>query len=221
MVRWTGRLRFAEAPQVARRFGMDQRNAYRRLHGLVAHSLLEHRRIFHAEPGAYLATRAGLDAAGLQLPRPRVDVRTYRHDREVAWVLIALELEFGRTPILLERELRSRELRGAEWPRCAVWRGNQRTQRGLHFADLAVEIEDRRLLAIEVELTGKGRKRLDSIVAAYVRARHVATVRYYAAPAARRGVERAVARASAQGLFDIRTWEESYGVTDAGALAGA
>lgn len=41
-----GRQRFAEARQVAWRFGMDERNAYRRLRGLVSLALLEHRRVF-------------------------------------------------------------------------------------------------------------------------------------------------------------------------------
>jgi hypothetical protein len=220
MVRWTGRLRFVEAPQVARRFGMDQRNAYRRLHGLVSHELLDHRRVFHAQPGAYTTTKAGLRVAGLGLPRPRVDVRSYAHDRAAGAVLIALEREFGPDRVLTERELRSREPGVPPLPRYAVWRGVQRTRRGLHFPDLAVELDDS-LLAVEVELTGKGRARLDSIVAAYVRARHVAAIRYYATPAARPGVERAVARASAQVLFDIRPWEERHGFADAGALAAA
>jgi hypothetical protein len=73
---------------------------------------------------------------------------------------------------------------------------------------LAVELDGGPTLAIEVELSAKGRRRLESIVAAYVRARHVAGVRYYAAPAAYRGVERVVARAGAQGLFEIRIWKE-------------
>jgi hypothetical protein len=89
-----------------------------------------------------------------------------------------------------------------------VWRGTQRTRRGLHFPDLAVELDGGATLAIEVELSAKGRRRLESIVAAYVRARHVAGSRYYAAPAAYRGVERAVARAGAQRLFEIRIWKE-------------
>lgn len=59
MVRWIGRARFAQAEQVALRFEMDERNAYRRLRGLVGLGLLEHRRIFHAQPGVYLATVAG------------------------------------------------------------------------------------------------------------------------------------------------------------------
>jgi hypothetical protein len=43
MVRWIGRRRFAEARHIAARFAMDQRNGYRRLHGLVTLELLAHR----------------------------------------------------------------------------------------------------------------------------------------------------------------------------------
>ena len=123
-------------------------------------------------------------------------------------MLIAVEREFGARRVLTERELRSRDSGVAQRARYGVWLGGQRTRRGLHFPDLVVELEDGATLAIEVELTAKGPRRLAAIVAAYVRARHVAEVRYYAAPAARRGVERAVARAGAQSLFEIRTWKE-------------
>jgi hypothetical protein len=221
IVRWVGRLRFAEARQVARRFRMDERNAYRRLHGLVMLSLLEHRRVFHAQPGVYAATSWGLGAAGLRLPRPRIDIRTYVHDRVAVSVVIALEREFDPAAVVTERELRARERGAPERPQYAVWRGSERTRRGLHFPDLPVELDGGGRLAIEVELTAKGRTRLDSIVAAYVRARHIAGVRYYAAPAAAGGVERAVARAAALELLEIRTWWTDAGSTDTPRLFAA
>lgn len=155
IVRWIGRLRFAEGRYVATRFAMDQRNVYRRLRGLVALQLVEHRRIFHAQPGAYSATRAGLGAAGLTLPPPRVDLRTYHHDRAQGVVMIALEREFCAHQVLTERELRSRDLGAPQRPRYGVWLGGQRTRRGLHFPDLAVELESGETLAIEVELTAR------------------------------------------------------------------
>lgn len=208
LVRWIGRLRFAQAVQVADRFAMDERNVYRRLRGLVALGLLEHRRVFHARPGVYLATGDGLAAAGVRLPRPRIDIRTYRHDRIASAVCIELEREFGSAGVVTERELRAHDASGVERPRYAVRLGSQATRRGLHFPDLAVEAEGRHPLAIEVELAVKGRVRLDSIVSGYVRARHIGAVRYYAAPAARKAVQRAVWRASAGELFDVRPLED-------------
>jgi hypothetical protein len=203
MVRWIGRQRFVEAGQLAGRFGMDERNAYRRLRGLVSLGLLEHQRILHGRPGVYLATRVGLAAVELNLPPARVDLRTYVHDLGAVDLCVELEREFSAELVVTERELRSRDT-AAERPRYAVMLGQQTTRRGLHFSDLAVELGDGRPLCVELELTAKSSGRLDQIVSAYVRGRHIAAVRYYAAPAAIRAVERAVARAGASQLIDIR-----------------
>ncbi len=210
MLRWIGRLRFAEANQVARRFGMDESNAYRRLRGLVARELIAHRRVFHGIPGVYSATSSGLVATGLGLPRPRLDIRTYVHDRAAASVTIELEREFGVGAVCTERELRSHDAGDPQRPRYAVRRGYERGRRGLHFPDLAIELEGAKPLAVEIELTAKGTRRLDSIVAAYVVAGHLDRIRYYAAPAALAGVARAVERARAARLFDIRVMEERW-----------
>jgi hypothetical protein len=68
------------ATQVAERFELGRAVGYARLKGLVGLGLLDHARIFHAAPGVYTATRAGLAAVDLALPPARVDVRTYNHD---------------------------------------------------------------------------------------------------------------------------------------------
>jgi len=209
MLRWIGRLRFAEANQVARRFAMDERNAYRRLRGLVARELIVHQRVFHAMPGVYCSTSSGLVCAGLRLPRPRLDIRTYAHDRAAASVTIELEAEFGPPAVRTERELRSHDAGDPPRPRYAVRRGYGLGRRGLHFPDLAIELDDGKSLAVEIELTAKGTRRLDSIVRAYLGGRHHC-VRYYAAPAALGGVERAVARAGARDLLDIRALEQRW-----------
>lgn len=208
MVRWIGRLRFAEASQVARRFRMNERNTYRRLRGLVAHELLAHRRVFHGQPGAYSATPAGLVAARIRLPRPRLDIRTYTHDRVAAAMTIELEQEFGWDAIRTERELRSYDVGDPATPRYAVRRGYDLGRQGLHFPDLAVELDEAKPLAVEIELTAKGTRRLDSIVRAFVLGAHLDRVRYYAAPAALAGVTRAVDRAEAHWLFDVRALDE-------------
>jgi hypothetical protein len=208
IVRWIGRTRFAQANQVAARFTMDERNAYRRLRGLVSHGLLTHRRVFHAMPGIYTATRFGLATAEVRLPAARPDIRTYFHDLAAVDAHIELEHEFGPAIVRTERELRSHDAREPHRPRYSI-RLSTGARPGLHFPDLAVELPGGKPLAIEVELTAKAPKRLDSIVRAYVLARHLHSVRYYAPPAVIAGVQRAVERARARTLFDIRTWSNN------------
>ena len=106
IVRWIGRLRMATAGQVADRFELGRAVSYARLSGLVRLGLLEHARIFHAAPGVYLATRAGLASVDLALPPARVDLRTYDHDLELSELVAELEREFGAARIVTEREMR-------------------------------------------------------------------------------------------------------------------
>jgi hypothetical protein len=204
MVAFIGRHRAVEGRQIGRRFGMHRTNAQRRLCGLVRKGLLEHRRVLHRRPGVYLATRAGLDFVGLELPPARVDLRSYEHDVEIVWLSLVLEREFGADAVLTERELRSRDM-SAAWtahnggarvrPRYAVATGSGRAPRGLHFPDLAVEKGAPRggLLAIELERTSKGAARRREIVAAYQNGIHVDQVRYYGTPDSLRAIERTVA----------------------------
>jgi hypothetical protein len=206
MVCWIGRQRFAEAVQVARRFGIDKRNTRRRLRGLIGLGLLDHRQVFHRQAGVYWATRGGLKAAGLRLPPAGIDIRTYEHDRMATSIAIDLEDEFGRRAVATERELRSHDAAATD-PRYGIRRSMSTGRQGLHFPDLAIEGADGRPLAVEVELTAKGRARLDSIINAYVRARHIAGVRYYVAPAAAKGLNQAVTRAGANDLVDVRRVE--------------
>lgn len=206
MVGWIGRQRFAEAVQVARRFEMDERNTYRRLRGLAGVGLLGHRRVFHRQPGAYWATRPGLEAAGLRVRPAEIDIRTYEHDRLAADLAIELEAEFGPSAVKTERELRSRDAAAGEL-RFGIRRTMSTGRHALHFPDLAIERGEVQPLAVEVELTAKGRARLESIITGYVRARHFAGVRYYVAPAATQGLQRAIARAEAGHLFDVRRIE--------------
>jgi Phage integrase family/IclR helix-turn-helix domain len=88
MIAFAGRHRGAEGQQVAGRFGMHVSNAHRHLDGLVRCGLLEHRRLLHGRPGIYLATRAGLEMVGIDLPpgaarpaqlRARCRARVARH----------------------------------------------------------------------------------------------------------------------------------------------
>jgi len=208
------------AAQIAKRFELGRAVCYARLSGLAKLGLLEHRRIFHAEPGVYLATRQGLHAVDLELPPARVDLRTYRHDIELTSLVTELECEFGRERVVTEREIRAHDTPGLRQqndyrPRFGVQLGRPGptplTPAGyprVHYPDVAVTADGRRagMLAIELERVVKGRTRLRSILRAYVAARHVERVRYYAArDETRRLLEGEIRKLRAESLFEFRT----------------
>lgn len=191
VVRWVGRLRMASAEQIADRFGLGRAVTYARLKGLVELGLLEHHRVFHASPGVYLASRAGLDMAEVDLPPARIDVRTYAHDLELSGLVAELEHEFAPADVVTEREIRAVEATVDEAPsgapefgvRLRGGRGQlQLTPVGnprLHVPDCVVTRgRSGGHVAVELERTAKGRSRLRSILSAYVSARHVQRVRY-------------------------------------------
>jgi hypothetical protein len=100
--------------------------------------------------------------------------------------------EFDPTDILSERELIL-----AERIESSPIASARITDSRLHRPDLAV-LTPNHTIAIEVELSPKGPRRLESIIGAWHRASWVSEVRYYCEPGpTRRGVERAVEKMNA------------------------
>ena len=219
IVRWIGRVGVAEARQVAARWqrepwrqdgaakGMPASNVYRRLRGLEAQGLLARKRLLHGEPGVFLATVDGLRLAGLDLRARKVSAAGVAHATQATWLALLLEEEFGPERVVTEREVRARD-GSAERPAYAIAAGGKLPsgRLRLHFPDFAVEDgPDGRPLAIELELSAKGQRRLLEIVRAYVRARHVGAVRYYVTSASARQVRAAVSEARAESLVEVLT----------------
>lgn len=202
VVAWLARQRVATAMQVARLFEVDLSKAYRRLRAMVVRGLVRHERVFHLEPGVYLATASGIGCIDLQLPPPKLDIRTLRHDLRVT----ALCVSYLRSevPVTTEREMRAIDSCGERPRYAAVLSGEAASGRPrLHFPDLLVESDGRR--AIEVELTPKRRRRLDQIIGAYVRARHLDGVVYYVRTCqVERLVREAAERTHADDLVQVR-----------------
>jgi hypothetical protein len=195
IVGWVGRQRFASAEQIRGRFGMDLSRSYRRLRATAAAGLVEHRQVFHG-PGVYLATERGLGAVDLPLPQAKVDVRTYHHDLALAGLCAGYEL--AGSDVVTEREIRAADAFATE-PRFAIQLGDRR----LHLPDLIVS-DDQGLVAVELERTAKRAIRLDRILGAYLRARHLTGVRYHAAsPRLESWLRQAVERVHAEDFIEV------------------
>ena len=213
IVGWIGRVGAAGAEHVMARFGMGRSWAYARLSSLVRDGLLEQRTLLYRTPGLYVATAEGLRWRGLErLGVYRVSPGMVEHATEVASAAVALHAGLPGWEILAERELRMAEIDGRELIASAVVGELPGGRSALHRPDLVLMGPDGRTLAVEVELSVKASRRLESICRGYARARHVARVYYLAAPAPARAVSRAVGETRAQDLITV------LALGDAGSL---
>lgn len=190
IVAWLGRLGAASAQHVSERFGISVSTAYLRLRALTADGLVEHRKVLHGWPGMYTATKKGL--RWQRIDRLRVfhlSPAGFEHAWQMASAAVALQRELPGWQLLSEREVgllrrQSKEL--------VAWATVGGAGSQYHRPDLALISPSGRVIAVEVELTPKDQRRLNTICRAWARARHVEHVYYLATDRAAQAVSRAV-----------------------------
>lgn len=204
LLAWLARQRFATAPQIAARFGIGVNRCARRLGELAAAGLVDRQQPFLA-PSVYLVTPAGLGVADSGLPPPRLDLRTFRHDRGVTELVVAFELQGER--LVTEREMRSAEASGeTRYSARLVDTAADLPRR--HFPDLVLVRAGGGAVAVELELTSKRTRRLKAILRAYRRATNIGSVVYYSDNATlRRRIEQLAAELHLDGRLEVRRWE--------------
>ncbi len=155
LMRWINGFGFLEVGQIAEKFSMSPVTAYARLRKLVTHAYLTHDRVLHGKPGAYRVTAEGTAVAGDVLsPLKKVSLATYDHDMKVAEVSLALGARFQGEFIPERRLRREVGIRGVG-------------HRG-HVSD-GVFYHDGKRIAIEVELSLKGKRRREKIYRHYLK----------------------------------------------------
>jgi hypothetical protein len=213
IVDWVGRLGAAGAEHVMARFGMGRSWAYARLSCLVADGLLEQKRMLHRQPGLYIATAEGLRWRGLQrVGVHRLSLGGFEHARQLATAAVALQAGLPGWTMLSERELRVVESECGEVVASARLGELPGGRPALHRPDLALISPDRRVVAVEIELSIKAPRRLQAICRAYARARHISHVYYFATRPAARAVSRAVADTRAHDRITVLPLEDTSGL---------
>ncbi len=199
LLRFVAAHRFVLERHVRTWLGTGRTVCYRRLRQLTGHGLLAYVRIFHAQPGCFKATYGGLAIADSDLALAKIDLRTYGHDAMLVWLWLQVRAgAFGPVRALMtEREMRSHDERD---PVIANPYGLQligvgdRGRPRRHYPDLLLDTGDGARIAIELELTLKSRRRLQSIVAGYGGHPGLKTVLYFTNS---RAVERALRETAA------------------------
>ena len=215
--------RLVLAAHVAVLIGSSSGAATTRLRALSRAGYLESRRLFHQQPACYRVTPAGLAAAGSPLRRPGLDLECYLHDVGSAWLwLSARDGAFCcAAEVLSERHLRSRDARAARGAEAAGSVGASHDgplavrlggfgpggREQLHYPDLLVVTPQGRRIAIELELTGKGRRRRERILAGYGADRRFDAVVYLVnRPGLARDLRRSAAALGIAPLLHVQTF---------------
>jgi hypothetical protein len=178
----------------------------RRLRALRAEGLLLSDRPFDEQPACYQVTRQGLGLIESRLPAPRsVDRAGYRHDVGVGWLWLAAQAGvWGELrEVVSERAMRSRDGKSPGAERFGVRLGGVGPggRERFHYADLLLVDPNRHRIAVELELTGKDRRRLEGILAGYAADPRIDAVLYLVdRPSVGRSVQ---ASARALGISDL------------------
>jgi hypothetical protein len=155
-----------------------------RLRALIATGFLSQQPVFYRQPPCYQISRKGLDVIGSALPTPRLDLRGYEHDVGLAWLWLAARSgTFGPLRQTLgERRLRSHDAardRRADQPFGVRLGGlGPGGHERLHYPDLLLITANGQRVALELELTPKGRARREKILDGYAADNRVDAVVY-------------------------------------------
>jgi hypothetical protein len=170
--------------------------------------LLERTRLLHRAPALLVATRQGLTGTGLALPRARLSPALARHHEACGAVAVWLAERHSPRAVLSDRELRFEERRSRRPIASAKVGELPNGAARLHRPDFAVVGEE--VVTFEVELTPKAPRRLEHLVRAWRRARHVSRIVYLCPPGETRGaVERAIERTCSEERVSVAPLSEA------------
>ena len=164
--------RLVETAHVERLQNVEAPVARARLRRLAAEGLARREQPFAGTATFHLINRRGLQALGSPLRPPRFDLGCYQHDVGLAWLWLAARSgAFGPLDGLVsERRMRWHDAtRSALEPAMAVSLGGVGPggRERLHYPDLLVVTRSGRRIAVELELSSKGRARRERILGGY------------------------------------------------------
>lgn len=202
LVGWAARLGAVSAEALAHRSGSSLAAARGRLQAAVRAGMLTRSDLLAGRPALYSATRAGLRECGqIGLSPCRVTASNAGHLGACAIVAAALEQACPDHLVAGERELRRDEREHGAALASARLPGSSESGDLLHRPDLVLwptPAAGVLPIAVEVEITLKGQRRLRRICCAWARCRLVAGVLYLVTDEVAGPLRRAVAGAEAE-----------------------
>lgn len=162
---WINRFGFVTARLVAQFLKVSLSVVYRRLAKLMRHHYLYHQSIYFGLAGVYRVTQLGVAVSKSPLSALRsIPQASYHHDLSVVELSMELCTRFN-AQFISERQLRHRA-------------GSKGVGQRGHFCDGVLVCGEKRI-AIEVELTKKGKRRREQIMQHYLKSFEYEAVWYF------------------------------------------
>lgn len=158
IIKWINSHRAATVEQVHKKFGMSPQAAKKRLSELKSSGYLRYEKVFHNKPGIYISDKNGIAVTSDELPAVKIRLGSYEHDLALVDLAVTLEQRTG-----------------------AYWHTDRqiRHENGIkgvgvkgHSPDGVLEYPSGEKIAVELELSAKGTKRLESILRGYANSRY-------------------------------------------------
>lgn len=216
--------RLVEVAHVVRLLGTTRSGAFARLRRLGSAGYVRREQPFGGRTTFHLINTKGLRRLKSPLRAPRFDLGCHEHDIGVAWLWLAARAgTFGPvSEVISERRMRSLDATAPPAGRPHAVRlggvgagGRER----LHYPDLLLITPQGKRVAVELELSSKGRRRREQILSGYAADVRVDAVLYLVkSRQLGRAIQASARRMDIAPLVHVQM--TSLGATSAGAAGG-
>ncbi len=166
---------FCMMPQLQKEFNIKKARSYQLIKRLIRMGLVKHERVFHFQHGIYLLTLQGANET--ELPAlTKIPLGSYQHNIALTNLYLSLLKKYPDANWIFERQLQKLK--------CA----NGIAQPG-HISDGILILTNGEHIAIEAELTFKGKIRLEKIFKNYSSQFDISEVWYFCAKNIIQGVK--------------------------------
>jgi len=168
IMRFINEFEFCEIIQIEKKFGLKKPRSYQIMQRLVKEKLVIHEKVFHGRNGIYYLSKQGANFTDLPAMN-NVPVAVYDHQLVIIDLYFKLIEKYPDAKWISERKLKY-----------------EKFSKGIgsigHISDGMLIFPDDTQIAIEVELTMKGKRRLEKILKAYGSKFEIKEVWYFCSP---------------------------------------
>lgn len=168
IIRFINNFGFCEMGQIEKRFLLKKPRNYEIMRRLVRHGFINHKRIYFGRHGVYYASAKGAKYTNLP-PIDRISQGQYDHQIFIIKVYLKLRQQYPDAHWISERQLKHDKFYDGVG------------KRG-HVSDGILLSPDDKQIAIEVEMSVKGKNRMEKILKGYGAQFNIKEVWYFCLP---------------------------------------